>query len=136
MRRPPNFRNEGNNLIKNLKPVLHDGAFVFCFVEDPGPYRDLPIVMSFMEEEGLTLILRKEDAEKHGLEYYYTGAWITLRVQSSLASVGLTAAVSEVLAQNKITCNMVAGYHHDHVFVDYLKSDEALQLLRQLSNSI
>jgi hypothetical protein len=136
MRPHSNQKQEGSFLIKNLKPVLNEGEYVFCMVQDLGPYKDLPLVGSFREEEGITLILDKQSADRAGLPYYYIGAWITLQVNSSLASIGLTAAVSEVLARNRISCNMVAGYHHDHVFVDHTKADLALQLLRQLSRYI
>jgi hypothetical protein len=136
MRPQSNQKQEGSLLIKNLKPVLNEGEYVFCLVQDMNPYKDLPVIGNFREEEGITLILDKESADRAGLPYYYIGAWITLQVNSSLTSIGLTAAVSDVLAKNKISCNMIAGYHHDHVFVEHTKADNALQLLRQLSRNI
>ena len=123
-------------LIRNLKPVLNEGQYAFCLVKDMASCTDLPFICLFREAEGFTLIVEKEIADQCGLEYYYIGAWITLQIQSSLTSIGLTAAVSEVLARNRITCNMIAGYHHDHVFVEYSKSDTAMQVLRQLSRNV
>ncbi len=136
MRPQSNQKQEGSFLIKNLKPVLHEGEYVFCQVQDMAAYKDIPLVGSFREEEGITLIMDKKSADRLGLEYYYIGAWITLQVNSSLTSIGLTAAVSDVLAKNKITCNMIAGFHHDHVFVDHVKADLAIQVLRQLSRTV
>ena len=136
MRPQSNQKQEGSFLIQHLKPILNEGKYVFCHVQDMAPYKDIPVVGSFREEEGITLIVDKETADRLGLEYYYIGAWITLQVNSSLTSIGLTAAVSDVLARNRITCNMIAGYHHDHVFVDHTKADTALQLLRQLSRTV
>ena len=136
MRAQSNQKQEGSFLIKNLKPILKEGEFVFCQVKDMTACKDIPLVGSFTEEEGITIILDKQSADRLGLEYYYIGAWITLQVNSSLTSIGLTAAVSDVLAKYKITCNMIAGYHHDHVFVDHTKADLAIQVLRKLSRTV
>ena len=55
---------------------------------------------------------------------------ITLDVASALDGVGLTAAVAEVLAEAGIACNVVAGHHHDHLFVPEAAAGRALTLLR------
>ena len=57
---------------------------------------------------------------------------ITLTVHSSLEAVGLTAAVATCLAQAGISANVVAAYHHDHVFVPEADAETAVQALRQL----
>jgi hypothetical protein len=46
--------------------------------------------------------------------------------------VGLTAVVSGKLAANGISANVIAAYHHDHVFVPKNKAQLALQLLTEL----
>ena len=58
---------------------------------------------------------------------------ITLRVRSRLDAVGLTAVVSSQLAKAGISCNVVAGYFHDHLFVPVERAAEALELLHQVS---
>ena len=50
-------------------------------------------------------------------------AWLTLSIQSSLEAVGLTAAVSARLAERDIACNVLAGYHHDHLLVPVARAD-------------
>jgi hypothetical protein len=45
----------------------------------------------------------------------------------------LTAAVAGALAERGIACNVVAGFHHDHLFVPWGRRDEALVLLQRLS---
>ena len=59
-------------------------------------------------------------------------ARITLQVHSSLAAVGLTARVAESLAARGISANMVAAFHHDHVFVPWARRTDALNALAEL----
>ena len=59
---------------------------------------------------------------------------ITLGVQSSLEAVGLTAAVAGALTAVGISANVVAAFHHDHVFVPAERAADAmarLDLLRE-----
>jgi hypothetical protein len=60
-------------------------------------------------------------------------ARITLTVHSALEGVGLTAAVSGALAEQGIACNVVAGFHHDHLFVPWERREEALGVLRKVA---
>ena len=60
-------------------------------------------------------------------------ARITLGISSSLEAVGLTARVSAALAARGIGANMIAAFHHDHVFVPWERRDEAMAALRALS---
>ena len=64
------------------------------------------VLGSFREPEGLTLIMAREAADLRGLPYDHVMAWLTLTVHSSLAAVGLTAAVAAALAQANISCNV------------------------------
>ncbi len=65
----------------------------------------------------MTLVLPADAAESAGWSGTFRCAWITLRVRSALTAVGLTAAVSAALTRDGIACNVVAGFHHDHLFV-------------------
>jgi hypothetical protein len=74
-------------------------------------------------------------AEAAGLSYSFVAAWITLTVHSSLEAVGLTAAVSQALAQAGISCNIVAALHHDHLFVPLKNAARATQVLEGMSRA-
>jgi len=87
------------------------------------------------EAEGLTLVLREEEAAGAGLPYDGTLEWITLRVHSALDAVGLTAAFSTALAVAGLSANVIAGLHHDHVFVAAGRGHDALRILRALSDA-
>ncbi len=79
-------------LLKNMKPVLNNGDFVFCTVSDNYTIDLSQIIGSFKEKEGITLVLPKAYADELNLEYFSIMSWITLQVHSSLEAVGLTAA--------------------------------------------
>src|SRR4051812_24274525 len=104
-------------LLKTLKPELNEGEYVFCMVEDNKKINLEDVVGTFKEKEGITLILKKEKADQLLLSYSYIALWITLTVHSSLEAVGLTAAFSSALSKQGISCNVIAGYYHDHIFV-------------------
>ena len=123
-----------DTLLVLLKPSLLPGDFVFCTAANLkyGDFAELQPLASYQEEEGLTLVLAKQSADVAGLAYDSVFNCITLMVHSSLDAVGLTAAVSGKLAANGISANVMAAYHHDHVFVPENKAKLALQLLAEL----
>jgi uncharacterized protein len=118
-------------LLREMAPRLHDGAYVFTTITGPLPANAEPVV-TVREAEGTTLVLRRSEADLLGLPYDYPAAWITLEAHSALAAVGLTAAVSAALAEAGISCNVVAGYFHDHLFVPYDRAADAVERLREL----
>ncbi|WP_431783783.1 ACT domain-containing protein [Streptomyces chumphonensis] len=121
-----------SKLLSDMRPDLRHGAYVFTTVAGPAPDGVRPVA-SITEDEGSTLVITKEEADAAGLPYDYVAGWITLRVHSALAAVGLTAAVSTALAEAGISCNVVAGYHHDHLFVPYDRSSVAVAVLEDLA---
>lgn len=122
-----------NTLLQTLTPRLNPGKYVFCCSPDGVLPPSSELIGSFREEEGLTLILPEAEARRLGLSYHYRAAWITLQVHSDLAAVGLTAAFATALAEAGISCNVIAGYHHDHLFVALQDAQRALNVLQQLS---
>lgn len=125
---------ELDELLKSMKPEIKNGEYVFCTVD--GHYSDythLNPLASFVESEGLTLIVSVEAAKKAQLAYESTYRQITLMVHSSLDAVGLTAAVATKLALHDISANVVAAYYHDHIFVQTEKADEAILALQEFS---
>ena len=122
-------------ILKTMKPQDNPGDYVFCVVNDLNKFNLNEIIFFFREDEGITVVLKKEVADKLKLEYTFVATWITLTVHSSLESVGLTAAFSKALSEEAISCNVVAGYHHDHIFVPKKDGEKALKVLTKLSKS-
>ncbi|MEP5936691.1 MAG: ACT domain-containing protein [Erythrobacter sp.] len=122
-------------LISQMDPVLGEGPYRFVLVtRELAPQVLGAAIGTFREAEGITAIIPSalaQELELSGLDL----AQITLQVVSDLADVGLTAAVSGVLAEAAIACNVVAAFHHDHLFVPWDRKDEAIGLLKELQRS-
>ena len=118
-------------LLAFLQPKLLADEFVFCSSETMSLADALEFepVVTYREEEGLSLVLTKRAAMQAGFDFSSVFKCITLTVHSSLDSVGLTAAVANRLSNHSISANVVAAYYHDHVFVPLSKAEQALQLL-------
>ncbi len=117
-------------LIQGMRPKLQAGQYVFISMAEPFDFPASEPILTFREEEGITYILPKQVADQHGFSYAFIAAWITLTVHSALEAVGLTAHFSNALAQHQISCNVVAGFYHDHIFVDAKDADMALSILQ------
>lgn len=120
-------------LVREMSPRLNAGAYVYVVAPD-GPVEAEPIVV-VREDEGTTWVLAREDADALGLAYDFVAAWITLDVHSALEAVGLTAAVAQALAGAGISANVVAGFHHDHLFVPFERGQEAVDILRSIARA-
>ncbi len=124
-----------DQLLAEMAPELGVETYIFTTFEG-AKYADLASltpIASFQEKEGLTLVVERSVAEKAGIPFAATFRKISLQVHSSLDAVGLTAAISRVLAHKGISANIMAAYFHDHIFVPSERAEEALQVLKNLS---
>jgi hypothetical protein len=121
-------------MLAGMSPGLVEGDYVFCSTEDAGlaARARTHAIGWFKESEGMSLILPLTDARSLGFNCASPMRQITLSVYSALDGVGLTAAVAAALAEQGIPCNMVAAFHHDHVFVPRDLAEQALHLLQAL----
>lgn len=122
-------------LLATMSPVVMDGEFVFLSFPDAayGDHANLNPIASVAEVEGLTLVVAKILADQYDMDYQSSYKGITLEVHSSLDAVGLTAAFSDTLSEHGISANVIAGYFHDHIFVQSADVNQAMIALRQLS---
>ena len=122
-------------LLSSMQPHLHDGEYLFCSIPpgSPTPAGCHPVA-TVLEAEGTTLVLPADQAERAGLGGDFRCSWITLSVTSALQAVGLTAAFATALTQDGISCNVIAGFHHDHLFVPADSAQAAMSALEALAH--
>lgn len=120
-------------LLRTASPAINQGSYVFCTLKDPETELLHQSVVMVREREGVTLVLPQSVADGLGITYEYVAGWITLEVHSSLAAVGLTAAFSAALAKCGISCNVVAGFYHNHIFVALEDTERAAEAIRILA---
>lgn len=133
----PEIATTAAEMISGMTPVLQPGTFVFITTQDPARVAALfaHAVSTVREAEGMSMLIPVDLAQETGLNVDHPMRCITLNVFSSLQGVGLTAAVSSALGESGIPCNMVAGFHHDHVFLPADMCDRAMQILTALQNT-
>lgn len=126
-----------DTLIASMRPALDPATYVWASVDGLAAAGALiDAVATVREAEGLTLVLTHEAAARHGLDAEFPCRRITLTVHSSLEAVGLTAAFARALTEAGISANVVAGFHHDHLFVPADRADDAMAALRGLADSV
>ena len=121
-------------LVKSMDPELSEERYVFHSMS--GSYSSIIPLNPWAivtENEGLSIIIEESTARLSGIPVLGIFKRITLNIHSSLEAVGLTAAISTALAEAGISANVVAGFYHDHVFVQENNADEALRILRDLA---
>ena len=120
-------------LLQTMQPRLQQGDYVFCMVPSLEGLDSSRLLATFREEEGFTIIIEKLLADSLQLPYSFVAAWITLTIHSSLDAVGLTAAFSAALAAAGISCNVMAAFCHDHIFVPHKDASHAMEVLGRLA---
>lgn len=122
-------------LLSGMSPTLNQGEFVFCTVANTTALQGVEALGTFREREGLTAIIERRQADASGVEYSFVAAWITLTIHSALDAVGLTAAFATALGNAGISCNVIAAFYHDHIFVSKDDAANAMEVLQALSRS-
>ena len=123
-------------MLAHLTVSRRPGTFVFATADPKTADASLTlgdgIEALITEAEGTAVVASVDAARIRGLSFDFEAAWLTLDVHSSLAAIGLTAAVAEALTTAGIPCNVLAGFHHDHLLVPVGEVDRALAALQQL----
>ena len=117
-------------LLRTMEPVLHPEPYGYGIWA--GGVLLIEPFATVSEAEGLTIVAPLAELRAAGMR---SEPWarISLTVHSDLAAVGLTAAFASALGAVGISCNVVAGYHHDHLFVQWDRRGDAVAALRQLA---
>lgn len=118
-------------LLRTMEPVLFPAPYGYAGCDGPLAFAAFATVA---EDEGMTVVAPLAAMLAAGLA---SDPWarISLTVHSDLAAVGLTAAFAGALGRDGISCNVIAGVHHDHLFVQWDRRTDAMAALRALSNA-
>ncbi len=120
-------------MLASLEVVRRPGTFTFVTGEWPALADRSHATID--ESEGRTHVVPVDDARAAGAPVEFEAAWLTLTVHSALEAVGLTAAFSAALGERAIPCNVLAGYHHDHLLVPADRVDDAVAALTSLRST-
>ncbi len=122
-------------ILRNMEPVVVQGEYVFCSIEENQlDYLEQPLLV-FRENEGPTVVVTKSVAIQHGFSFDSIWGLISLSIHSNLQSMGLLAAITTQLAKAGISVNAVSAFYHDHLFVPHERITDALSILINLSKS-
>ena len=124
-------------ILQSINPYLLDESFVFITSSKPIEelINSLNPKATFLEDEGITLVINQRDADEHAIEYDSVFKCISLGVHSSLESYGLISTITKELAKNKISSNIFSGFFHDHIFVQNNLAKKALKVISLLESS-
>ena len=121
-------------LLRHMEPVLDAEPYGYGLLAVgaavPGGVDPFAVIV---EAEGVTVVALASALTRAGLAHQGQWARISLSVHSDLAAVGLTAAIAAALARHGISANVVAGYFHDHVFVQWERRVDAMEALKALA---
>jgi len=122
-------------LLASLDPVLNPGIYAFVSAPQSEILTSVSVVASIREAEGLSAVIAEADAVSLQLPVLLRVAWITLTVNSDLHAVGLTAAFASALSRAGVSCNVIAGAWHDHIFVPVDQAALAMSALQQMQSA-
>lgn len=113
-------------LLRTMEPVQFPRPYAPVVRDGAAPFPVLATVA-----EGQTVVAELADLEAAG---YRSAPWarISLTAQSDLAAVDLTAALAGAPGRAGTSCNVIAGFHHDHLFVPWGRRFDALTALEAL----
>ena len=83
-------------ILKNIDPHLVDESFIFMTTDQSlgSISNSLNPIASFLENEGLSLVITQAIADKNAIRYDSVFRCISLGVHSSLESYGLISIIS------------------------------------------
>lgn len=123
-------------LLRSMQPLLHQDIWVFVSLaygadEPPG----LDAVMRFDEPEGVTLVVKEEQARRAGFDGAGQYRMITLQVGAAPDAVGFLAVVTAELAAEGLSEIAISTFYPDRLLVPEANANRAMAVLERLSQS-
>lgn len=124
-------------LLATMEPTLDPTTYVFIHTTQPLaslPLSTLNPQLIAQEAEGTTIVTTPALAASQGLrEPVFPCKKISLTIHSSLEAIGLIAAITNRLKDQRISTNVVSGFFHDHIYVPAERAEDAMRVLVALS---
>lgn len=117
-------------MLAKINPKV-GGTYIFASL--PSLPTNIEPMALIQEQEGVTVALNLEDAQKVGADLNEQYTIITLSAPGSLDVVGLNSGISQVLSTRSIPANIFSGIYHTHIFVPSDRAKEAKDLLDDIS---
>lgn len=110
--------------------VKCQGVYAFVSLDEiPEGVEPFAVVREF---EGKTVIISEDRAIAANLPIVSRYVRLSIDTPQSLETIGLAAMIAQSLAARSIICNILAGFHRDHIFVQVEKAAEAEEILNGL----
>lgn len=125
-------------VLQNLDPVISQHTFVYVGVTNQSLLKVLGYdpVAFYKEKAGITLILRKEEADNNFLTYDNEFCKIDLNAPFHFDCTGLTAIVSSALAKAGIAIRPVQTAYSRFILIEKDDAHTALEILITLQKKI
>ena len=126
------------DILQNLDPVMAPETYVYVGVSNQSLLKVLGFdpVAFFKEPEGITLILKKEDADNNFLNYQTEYCRIILNAPFAMRCVGLTAIVSSALAKAGISIIPILSAYKRSILVEKEDALTALEILNAMQKKV
>jgi hypothetical protein len=118
-----------SRMLSGLTVARREGTYVYLSAP-AGSVSDAAATIA--ETEGTTFVLERAAADRAGLDWSFAAAWLTVELPTPLDGIGVTAALAGALAHAGIPCNVLAGFHHDHLLVPVERAGDAISVLQGL----
>lgn len=125
-------------ILQQLEPALSTETFVYVGVSSQSLLKVLGYdpVAFFKEKEGITLIVRKEDADNNFLSYQHELCQIVFHAPFHFDCVGLTAIVTSALAKAGISVIPQLTVYNRSLYVKKEDAHTALEILKVMQAKV
>ena len=125
-------------ILQQLEPALSTETFVYVGVSSQSLLKVLGYdpVAFFKEKEGITLIVRKEDADNNFLSYKHELCQIVFHAPFHFDCVGLTAIVTSALAKAGISVIPQLTVYNRSLYVKKEDAHTALEILKVMQAKV
>lgn len=121
-------------LIKNMKPTMLEGEYVFCEINKNGyDVFELDPVSVLSIGNNYTLIIPKQKAVERKIEFKTIFNMLSLSVKDNNEDGEFIAVIAGVFADQCIPAKFISAIGTHYLFVPTNKTKEAMQLLFDLT---